>query len=422
MLSTPGLLAETPGKMTRPIKVEVVGSDGKYQLLRGGKPYHIKGAGASGINLASLAARGGNSIRTWSADDASELLDAAYELGMTVSLCLYTKPERSGFDYDDEAAVQKQFKRIKEEVLRYKDHPALLFWIIGNELNHDYQNPKVYDAVNDISLMIHEVDPYHPTTTTLAGFSADMLAVVNDRAADLDFLSIQVYGMLFALPELIEKAGFTGPFAITEWGARGHWEVAATHWQAPLEETSTEKASTFLRGFNEVIRPFGKQLLGDYVFLWGQKQEKTPTWYGMFLESGEETEVVDVMHYIWNGNWPENRAPRIESVLLDGKMAGGSIELTAGNRYDAKLTAVDPDGDSLNYQWEVKRETTAKQVGGDYEEAIPSLAGVIRNPADSKIELAAPRESGAYRLFVYVYDGHGNAAHANIPFYVKETD
>jgi hypothetical protein len=244
MLSTPGLLAETPGKMTHPIKVEVVGSDGKYQLLRGGKPYHIKGAGASGINLASLAARGGNSIRTWSADNASQLLDAAYELGMTVSLCLYTKPERSGFDYDDEAAVQKQFKRIKEEVLRYKDHPALLFWIIGNELNHDYQNPKVYDAVNDISLMIHEVDPYHPTTTTLAGFSADMLAVVNDRAADLDFLSIQVYGMLFALPELIEKAGFTGPFAITEWGARG---IGRRRWKKPAQKKPAHSCAVSMK-------------------------------------------------------------------------------------------------------------------------------------------------------------------------------
>jgi len=44
------------------------------------------------------------------------------------------------------------------------------------------------------------------------------------------------------------------------------------------------------------------------VFSLGQKQERTPTWYGMFLSSGEATETVDVMEYIWTGRWPEIRA------------------------------------------------------------------------------------------------------------------
>ena len=68
-------------------------------------------------------------------------------------------------------AVKEQFERIKKEVLTLKDHPALLIWAIGNELNLRHTNPKVWDAVNDISKMIHEVDPNHLTTTTLAGIS-----------------------------------------------------------------------------------------------------------------------------------------------------------------------------------------------------------------------------------------------------------
>jgi hypothetical protein len=34
----------------------------------------------------------------------------------------------------------------------------VLFWGIGNELNLDYTNAKVWDAVNDIVVKIHEVD------------------------------------------------------------------------------------------------------------------------------------------------------------------------------------------------------------------------------------------------------------------------
>ena len=75
--------------------------------------------------------------------------------------------ERHGFDYNDEAAVAEQFERIKKEIQLYKDHPALIIWAIGNELNLRPLNPKVWNAVNQISEYIHEVDPNHLTTTTL---------------------------------------------------------------------------------------------------------------------------------------------------------------------------------------------------------------------------------------------------------------
>ncbi|MGA9573419.1 MAG: hypothetical protein WBS20_05670, partial [Lysobacterales bacterium] len=304
------------------VKVEVVKQGGKYQLLRNGEPYRVKGAGLDGADLEKLAAHGGNSIRTWGTVDGPEgtmqLLDQAHALGITVSLCLYTNPERLGFDYDNETAVNRQFAAIKQEVLKYKDHPALLTWIIGNELNYDYKNPRVYDAVNDISEMIHEVDPNHPTTTTTAGFSEGLIEVIHNRAPDLDFISFQLYAQLFVLPEFIKDTGFTDPYFITEWGAIGHWEVPKTSWGAPLEQNSSEKAETYLRGYRKVIEPFADQVLGNYVFLWGQKQERTPTWYGLFTETGEETEVIDVLHYIWTGNWPENRTPQIESMRLDG--------------------------------------------------------------------------------------------------------
>ncbi len=404
------------------VKVEVVKQGGKYQLLRNGEPYRVKGAGLDGADLEKLAAHGGNSIRTWGTVDGPEgtmqLLDQAHALGITVSLCLYTNPERLGFDYDNETAVNRQFAAIKQEVLKYKDHPALLTWIIGNELNYDYKNPRVYDAVNDISEMIHEVDPNHPTTTTTAGFSEGLIEVIHNRAPDLDFISFQLYAQLFVLPEFIKDTGFTDPYFITEWGAIGHWEVPKTSWGAPLEQNSSEKAETYLRGYRKVIEPFADQVLGNYVFLWGQKQERTPTWYGLFTETGEETEVIDVLHYIWTGNWPENRTPQIESMRLDGKPGHKSIMLKGGKTYRAEFKAQDPDGDVLTYLWQVKPESDAIQVGGDYEAEIASLNAHLINPTEQNAQLIAPEKPGAYRLFVYAFDGQGHAAHANIPFYV----
>ncbi len=413
------LLMTTP-LLAQAVKVELVKNGGKYQLLRDGQPYRVKGAGFAHTEMDSLAALGGNSIRTWSTDDAGPLLDQAHELGITVTLCLYTAPERYGFSYNDAQAVAKQKERIRGEVLKYKDHPAVLTWLIGNELNYDYKNPKVYDAVNDISKMIHELDPNHPTSTALAGFNEAVIDIVNDRAPDLDFLSFQVYGQLYDLPRFVKDEDFEDPYFITEWGAIGHWEVGKTSWGAPLEQTSSEKAATYQRGYSTVIEPAAGQNIGDYVFLWGWKQEKTPTWYGIFTQTGEATEVMDVLQHVWTGSWPQNRAPQIEPISLNGKSAEQNVKLKPGKSYRAGASVTDSDGDPLTYQWQVKSESDSTQLGGDYEEYISSLPGLIADPAAEEIKMKAPSKPGAYRLFVYAYDGHGHAAHANIPFYVED--
>ncbi|MGB5621164.1 MAG: glycoside hydrolase family 2 TIM barrel-domain containing protein [Gammaproteobacteria bacterium] len=405
---------------TTAVKVEIVQTANGYQLMRGGEPYVIKGAGLEFGDITSLAAHGGNAIRTWTTandvETAQEVLDKAHAHGVTVAVCLPMGSEHWGFDYDDPEAVAAQLESFRSEVLKYRDHPALLAWIIGNELNYDYTNPKVYDAVNEVSRMIHELDPNHPTTTTTAGLGANVVKDIMERAPDLDFVSFQVYGQLFILPEFLEETGYDGPFFVTEWGAIGWWEVAKTTWGAPIEATSTEKADTYLKGYREKLEPLEGQLIGSYVFLWGQKQERTPTWFGLFTEAGEKTEAVDVMHYIWNGAWPDNRSPQVRSMVLDGKRAADNVTLRTGQIYDAVLDVIDHEGDELAFRWELKPESEATQVGGAFEESIANLNGLVKTSAETARLTAPP--PGEYRLFVYAYDDHGHAAHANIPFLV----
>lgn len=403
------------------VKVEIVKTDTGYQMLRGGEPYFVRGAGMAIDDVARFAAHGGNSIRNWSTDasyqDTRALLDAAYANGVTVSLCLSLRAERHGFDYSDEAAVAEQLAWIRQEVEKYRDHPALLAWIIGNELNHSFTNLAVYDAVNEAALLINELDPNHPTTTTLAEPDSHLLTIVQERAPALDFISVQAYGALFGLPQILQEAEFDAPLMVTEWGTIGYWEMQQTYWGAPHEVTSTAKADFIRRGYHEVMPQLQGQLLGSYVFLWGQKQERTPTWFGLLTEAGDETESIDILHKAWTGDWPENRSPQVNEVLLDDKTYEENVLLVAGASYSARVDVTDPDGDALRYHWEVKPESDAQQAGGDREKIIPNIDDVIDDSTSSTITLSAP-PPGNYRLFVYAYDDQGHAAHANIPFRV----
>jgi hypothetical protein len=408
-----------------PVPVKIVEVAGGYQLQRGGRPYQINGAGMHANEIAVFAAHGGNSLRTWGTGSdgvtGRQLLDEAAKYGVTVALCLDLGRERHGFDYDDEEAVARQLEYARQEVLKYKDHPALLLWIIGNELNHSYSNPRVFDAIDDISRMIHEVDGNHPTTTALTGFSSELVATAEARASDLDFLSFQLYAALDQLPQKMKDVGYSKPFMITEWGATGHWEVVKTPWGAPIEMNSSEKAQRFLQRYETVIADKPEQIIGSYVFFLGQKQERTPTWYGLLLEDGSGTEAMDVMHYIWNGDWPENRAPIVNGMQLDAKSAYQNVVLESGEQYAASIDAVDPGGGALTYRWQLMRESAATQIGGDPETVPEIISTAIEDQGEGNIVLEVPDETGAYRLFAYVYNSTGLAGHANIPFFVESS-
>jgi hypothetical protein len=416
----------TPAEAVKsgPVKVELKKEKDGYRLYCDGKPFYIKGAGLEGGNIEALAQNGGNAFRTWSTESKShsgkETLDEAHRNGLMVCMGIDIARERHGFDYDDSAAVAAQFNRVKEEVMKYKDHPALLAWGIGNELNLSYTNPRVWNAVNDIAAMIHETDPNHPVTTMFAGAGKKEVEYVMERCPEIDFLCFQIYGDMMNLPKHIAESGWQGAYVVSEWGTRGHWEVATTSWGRPIEPTSHERAVACKEWYEAVITADTKQCIGSFVFLWGQKQERTPTWYGLFLEDGRSTETVDVMHYLWNGKWPENQAPKLDNFLLNDMTAQDNIMLAPGEKCSATVNITEPDNDPVSYRWEILSEVPEDQQshGGDFEMRPVTVLNSETGAGINTFEFEAPLQEGDYRLFVYAGDGKNKAATANIPFYV----
>jgi hypothetical protein len=391
--------------------------DSKWILYVDNEPYYIRGGGGT-VNLAELKAAGGNTVRTWGVEQAQEILDQAQSLGLKVMLGYWIQHERHGFDYQDSNAVQNQFNQVRDVVLKYKDHPALLMWGIGNEYELAYSDTSVWRAVNEIAEMVHKLDTNHPTSTVTAGTSLDKLKFVKKELTAIDIYGINTYGDIESVQATLDSGGYTGPYMITEWGPNGHWESPKTPWGMSIEQNSTEKAKCYLDRYRKFISANSNQCIGSFAFLWGQKQEYTHTWYGLFTEKGLPTESIDVLTYCWRGNYPNNRSPQIDSVKIDGQKDAKFGDFISRSKHQFTVYAHDYENDKLNYEWELFPESTDLKMGGDAELKPKPIEGKISKKNTSNISLKIPAKEGNYRLFLYVSDDK-KVAYSNFPFQVK---
>lgn len=397
-----------------PVKLEKV--DDGWVLLRDDEPYFIRGAGGS-ASLEKLAAAGANSVRTWTTENLERVLDDAHALGLSVTVGLWLEHERHGFDYSDADQVAAQKDGVRKAVLRFKDHPAVLLWGIGNEMEGfgAGDDPAVWAAVNDIALMIKEIDPAHPTMTVTSEIGGGRVEAVHELSTGIDIHGINSYGGAQSLPERLRAAGATKPYIVTEFGPLGPWEIDKTEWGAPLEPTSTEKGSFYRRSYERGVAAAPGRALGAYAFLWGHKMEATATWFGMFLPDGAPLEAVDVMTELWSGRPPSNRAPAVKPLKTSG-----SPRTDPGDVIHVTADAADPEGGELEVRWVLRPESGDYETGGDFREDLPDIDGAVLESDATGAKVQMPEDTGSYRLFFYAYDSAGNAATANIPLRVGE--
>lgn len=408
------------GSQARKVEIRNDGK-GKYTLLVDKEPFCIKGAGCEFGDIESLATSGATSFRTWRTDNnkqtGQEILDRAAASNLMVVMTLEMSKENSDFSYTDANAVKRQFNYLHNEVMKYRSHPALLLWNIGDALNLGEMSQQKWQAVNNVAKMVHELDPNHPTTTTLAGINKNEIDYITTYCPDIDFLSFQMYADINNLQKRLDDAEYNGPYIISEWGPTGHWEVKNTEWGAPIEPNSEEKATQMLQRYRSAIEPDSNRCLGSYVFIWEQKQERTPTWYGMFTEYGDRTRCVDVMEMLWTGKWPQNRCPVIKSFSIEGSLPDVDIRVKAAQPFWANIECYDPESDSLSFCWELLPESPDLKNFGNHE---PRPRTLLKQNGKSSMKIIAPESEGAYRIFIYANDGNGNAATANIPFFVSK--
>ncbi len=407
--------------------VKIKEKNGKYELYIDGVKTYIKGVG--GTNKLELAAQNGaNAFRTWggSVESIKHNIEMAEANNMYIMQGIGLTKNRES--YYDEEYKNKLRAKVKLFATTFKDDPHILAWGLGNEI--DLQNKAnvgaAWEFVDELAQIIKSIDHRHLVATVIT-HNPKALDSIAQYTSHLDFVGINSYGAIVVLDSMVTKSNYKGAYMVTEWGPNGFWESPKTSWKAPIEQTSEEKRQVYQSRYNNNILA-SDRCMGSFVFLWGQKEERTPTWFSMFVEGnveglplkGEKTPTVEAMERVWKGSEPTQTAPIIENFTIDGKQATDNVSIEAGKSFAGLVEAKDREQSKLTYVWEVLNEATVLGSGGSHEPRPERVGDVITTDSDN-IETSLT-EPGNYRLYVYVLDNTGFVATANIPIQVIEKE
>lgn len=423
LLHSCGGSAVPPGEVAPQGRVTVAKSDKGFTLLKEGQPFQIKGASGDPQYLRELALAGGNCLRVYDTLGLAQVLDsAAYHGVMIIADLPLPKSRFLGF-YRDQAKVAAQLNAYQDFVERHKDHPALLMWMLGNELDFPYKPnyAPFYRAFNDLLSMIHRVDGGHPVATAITNFQRRCITNIRLKIPALDLLGINTFGLLKDLEKDMSDFAWMwdGPYFVSEWSINGYWEVPMTAWRAPFENSGWKKKEELLQRFNQDMPTDDPRFLGSCLFYWGQKQESTATWFNTFTETGQPAFLFQAFATLNEGAVPFRPAPQVNYMMVDRAGGGEDIILKPGQSYAAELIFRHPPDSTLQTRWSLRSEDW-------YSLELDTLVPVVHyehlllNADETGLEFRAPFHEGPYRLFATLNYPGSISATVNTPVYVME--
>lgn len=254
-----------------------------YQLSVNGDEYFIKGFGYDSIDeswyetdFGLVAAASGNTLRNWGASQFTfstldQMLD--HGLHLLAGFWLFRGDECDTCptpDYTDPVYRQAVERAVTNFVECYKDHPAILAWLPGNEvwdnLSEDENDPNkkaFVSLLNDLAVQIHKIDANHPVGT--AGVCHHPLVDLAIDAPDIDFYGANAYGCISEVMQEALNAGWDRPIVYTEYGCDGWWERDDWFDESYGDE---EKADDYAARYREYIAGQRGLVLGGAAFAW----------------------------------------------------------------------------------------------------------------------------------------------------------
>ena len=137
-------------------------------------------------DLALMVEAGINTLRVYSPIDDEAILDEIDKAGLKVIM---------GFGYNQHGYYDILSGSFVDYINKYKDHPAILMWELGNEYNYhpEWFGGDImvwYEALNKAAELAHEADDSHPVATA-HGELPDNQAL--SSCPDVDVWGLNIY-------------------------------------------------------------------------------------------------------------------------------------------------------------------------------------------------------------------------------------
>lgn len=408
---------------------------GNYKLLVNGESFYVKGIAYNPQHdwrdghlpltrkqlekdFTLIKKMGANTIRRYNPGPYDDnILNIAAEKDMKVMYGFWFDPKTDYFRDTNEVKVE--IERVLRTVEKYKNHPAILAWNVGNEtwglLKHQFYKPYLTTVRQEYIKMleylaqrIHEIDPAHPVMTSFEHEEFQIrgeFASFRDLAPSLDIIGVNSYydEQIKELANIATQMEPDRPYMVTEFGPRGYWEpkYSKSRKGRVLEDSDEEKSEFYAMQWKRYIEKNAGKNVGGVAYCWKDRLEGSLTWFGLSDNEGN----VKPAYYSLKECWEGTSTPY---VLKTANICSPDGQFKPGTEYKfcAQVPGVTREG--LSYEWALHRE-----------EYLEKIDVVKSNLHGDSITLKIPAEPSRYRLYLYVRDNKGNVVTDSYPLMVK---
>jgi hypothetical protein len=292
----------TPNSHTGPSSVEVSGRE----LLVDGEPFVVNGMAYApvppcegwqyawydqydrySVDFPLIAASGANTVRLYAPLVSTAMLDEAWANGLYV-MPTFGVDETQLTCPEGRAFMQDRFVEMVEE---WGDHPAILAWLVGNEVNGGLTTTELcttwHPQLDALALAAHTAEgpSFHPvgTANSIASETLPEICEVATCSTDtdlpnVDFWAVQSYrGCTFGsvISNYAAKSDCAKPLIVTEVGVDawdGDLDVEDQTMQADCLESILDEADQA-----QAVRTPGGVLAGQCIFSWADEWWKSET-------------------------------------------------------------------------------------------------------------------------------------------------